>query len=108
MSSYGEPSPMPPPPKEELIQPKKLYCRTCNVFSEPDYRLTCGECGDELETCWWALLNRKNAKQFCSDCRNRFWCWTNSLNGRIPRYRKDAIATEVAYRDYINRNKEGA
>lgn len=96
--------------KEELIQPKMLYCRGCNVFSNPDYRLACRKCGETLTTCWWALLNRKsNAKELCSDCKSRFWCWTNSLvDGSIPRYRKDAIAIEVAYHHWINRKKEGA
>ena len=71
--------------KEDLIQPKMLYCRKCNAFSKPDYRLTCIECGEKLTTCWWALLRNKGAKTLCEDCRNRFWCWTTVPDGnRIP------------------------
>lgn len=73
------------------VQPKMLYCKACGIFSEPDHRLTCDVCGAKLMSCWWALLNRScdgrafSVKQYCDTCKNRFWCWTNSLDGgRIP------------------------
>ena len=97
---------------EELIQPKMLYCKTCNTFSDPDYRLTCENCGEKLVTCWWALLSNKGARTLCEDCKNRFWCWTNTSDSRIPtttqarivhNRAEDVIAREVAYQVHISK-----
>ena len=84
-----------------LVQPKMLYCRKCNIFSEPDYRLTCEKCGDKLVTCWWALLRKKGAKSLCEDCKNRFWCWTTvpDGNGRIPSVTQARIATSSYFKN---------
>ena len=70
----------------ELIQPKRLYCKNCDVLLMPDFNLTCTVCGNPLTTCWWALLHNKDkVKTHCKDCKNRFWCWTQTPdNYRIP------------------------
>lgn len=94
--------PNPPMEKEDLIQPKMLYCRTCDAFSEPDYRLTCEKCGEKLTTCWWALLRRKgDAKEYCTTCKNRFWCWTNTPdgNGRIPTLTQARVANNSYFKN---------
>ena len=72
--------------KEDLIQPKRLYCKICDVLLLPDLNLTCPVCGTTLTTCWWALLNKKTKmKDQCDTCKNRFWCWTTTpIDGRIP------------------------
>ena len=71
---------------QQLIQPKRLYCITCDVLLLPDFNLSCPVCGEKLTTCWWALLHGKDkVKKECDTCNNRYWCWTHRVDDfRVP------------------------
>ena len=87
---------------EKMIQPKMLYCKKCEAFSKPSHSLVCMDCGQTLTTCWWALLHKiDNTKQHCKECENRFWCWTNTLDGssRIPSFTQARIANNSYFKN---------
>ncbi len=91
---------------EQAIQPKRLYCRTCDVLLLPDFNLSCPVCGTPLTTCWWALLNGKNkdkVKKQCNDCKNRFWCWTHTTGDekRIPTVTQARITENRNFVDMV-------